>query len=414
MDKNIFNTNQIKKQFPIFANNPELVYLDSAATSQKPKVVIDAVTDFYEKYNANIHRGIYSLSQKATDMYEETRNKAAKFVGAQNALEIVFSQNTNTSINLIAKGWGEKNLKPGDIVVLSELEHHANVVPWIKLSKEKGIKLFYIPVDEDFRLDYQKILTSGLDIKKIKLVSLTHASNVTGTINPIQEIIKFLKTNNIQTKVAVDAAQSAPHLPINVQNMGCDFVAFSSHKMFGPSGVGVLWARSGLLAEMDPVLVGSQMIKTVSKENYILSNIPERFEVGTPNLEGVVGLGAAIDFIESIGRENIAAYEEELTKYGLDVFKRLGDAVNLYGPRTAVKRLGIFSFTFNNVHAHDVAEILNRNNICVRSGHHCAQIILEKIKQPATARASVSIYNSKEDLDKLANGLEDVKKILKI
>ncbi len=414
MDKNIFNASQIKKQFPIFTNNPELVYLDSAATSQKPQIVIDAVSNFYQKYNANIHRGIYSLSQKATDMYEEVRNKAAKFVGSQNALEIVFSQNTNTSINLIAQGWAKKNLKPGDIVVLSELEHHANVVPWIKLAKENGIKLFYIPVDEDFRLDYQKILTSGLDSKKIKLVSLTHASNVTGTINPIQEIIKFLKTNNIQAKVAVDAAQSAPHLPINVQNMGCDFVAFSSHKMFGPSGVGVLWARMELLAEMDPVFVGSQMIKTVSKENYTLSNVPERFEVGTPNLEGVVGLGTAIDFIESIGRENIAAYEEELTQYGLSLFKRLESIVNLYGPKTSVKRLGIFSFTFNGVHAHDVAEILSRNNICVRSGHHCAQIILEKIKQPATARASISMYNSKEDLDKLANSLEDVKKVFKI
>ncbi len=246
------------------------------------------------------------------------------------------------------------------------------------------------------------------------MVSLTHASNVTGTINPIQEIIKFLKTNNIQAKVAVDAAQSAPHLPINVQNMGCDFVAFSSHKMFGPSGVGVLWARMELLAEMDPVFVGSQMIKTVSKENYTLSNVPERFEVGTPNLEGVVGLGTAIDFIESIGRENIAAYEEELTQYGLSLFKRLESIVNLYGPKTSVKRLGIFSFTFNGVHAHDVAEILSRNNICVRSGHHCAQIILEKIKQPATARASISMYNSKEDLDKLANSLEDVKKVFKI
>jgi len=414
MQQNTFDIQKIRAQFPIFTKNPTLVYLDSAATSQKPETVISTVSNFYKNHNANIHRGIYSLSQKATDMYEQTRLKVAKFVGSQNASEIIFTGNTNQSINLVAQGWAEKRLQKDDIIVLSEMEHHANVVPWIRLAKEKGIKLVYLPVDENFRLNYKKILTVTKNFEKIKLVAVTHASNVLGTVNPVKDIIQFLKTNNIQAKVLLDVAQSIPHIDINVNDIGCDFVAFSSHKMFGPSGVGVLWARMHLLEEMDPVFVGSQMITTVTKENYVLSHIPERFEVGTGNLEGVIGLGAAIDFINQIGRENICHYEDELTNYGLTLFSRLYPYVSLYGPRNHVKRLGIFSFNVKNVHAHDVAEILNRNNICVRSGHHCAQILLGKIQEPATVRASVSIYNTAEDLDKLVHGLLEVRKILKI
>lgn len=398
-----------KKDFPIFANNPELVYLDNAVTSQKPQVVIDAVSDFYKKQNANTHRGIYALSQTATDLFESVRIKVQKFVKATDPNEIVFTSGTTESINLIAQGYGNRYLKKGDIVVLSEMEHHSNIVPWIRLTEEKNIKLAYIPVNEEGVLEYKNF---DVDYRKVKLISLTHVSNVLGTINPIAEIVSHFKQNGANAKVAIDAAQSIPHIPINVQALGCDFLAFSSHKMLGPSGVGVLWARKELLENMDPLLVGSHMIQKVTKDNATWADIPDKFEAGTRNIEGVIGLGAAIDYIQNLGFDNIKKYEEMLTKYALD---RLATQKNVrvFGSKTSTTRLGVFSFAVGNVHPHDVAEILNRENVAVRSGHHCAQVLMESLGVAATARASLYFYNTEEDIDKLIHGIETVKDTFK-
>lgn len=402
-----------KKDFPFFKNNPGIVYLDSASTSQKPQAVIDSVSGFYEKYNVNIHRAIYDLSQKSTDLYEGTRQKVAGFIGAKQD-EIVFTGNTSEAINLTATGWAKKYLKKNDIIVLSEMEHHSNTVPWIRLKNEIGIKLVYLPLDKNFRLNYKQLFSETHDLKKIKLICLTHASNVLGTINPIKEIIKFYKSQGINAKFLIDGAQSIPHLKINVKSFDCDFFAASSHKMLGPSGVGFLWARKEILNQMDPLFVGSQMIKMVSKENATWNDIPSKFEVGTRNLEGVVGLGAAIDYLQQIGIEKIIKYESTLTKYCLKLFKDFEKYIDLYGPADASDRLAVFSFNFKKIHAHDVAEILNRRKICIRSGHHCTQVLMKTINQTATARASLYFYNSKEDIDKLRIGLEDVMKVFKI
>jgi len=395
-----------KVDFPIFKNNPELVYLDSAATSQKPETVTNAVRDFYEKYNSNIHRGIYTLSQTATDMYENAREKVAKFINANSKEEIVFTKNTNESINLAAVGWAKKFLKKGDIVVLSEMEHHANIVPWLRLKKEIGIEIAYLSIDKDFKLNFFYLK----EIKKIKFVALTHASNVLGTVNPIKEIIAYFKTKNPDIKFLIDAAQSVPHLQTDVQELGCDFLAFSSHKMLGPSGVGILWAKKELLLQMDPLLVGSHMINTVTKENVIWADIPDKFEVGTANIEGVIGLSAAIDYLTAIGMKNIEIYEKELTSYALEKFNKSND-VKLFGPKNLESRIGVFSFAIGNVHGHDAAEILNRKHIAVRSGHHCAQPLMKVLGVSSTARASLYLYNTKEDIDKLFDGIEEVKKV---
>ena len=406
----------IKKYFPIFKrqiNGKEIIYLDSASTSQKPQQVIDTIVDFYSKYNSNVHRGIYTLSEEATALYEGAREKVAKFLGVGDSSEIIFTGNTNEAINLVAQGWVKKNLKAGDIVVLSEMEHHANIVPYLRLKQEIGIELFFIPMDEDYRLDYKKLLENNLDLSRVKFIALTHASNVLGTINPIGEIIKFLKENNIDAKVLIDGAQAVPHFKVDVLNLGCDFYAFSSHKVLGPSGVGVLWGKKELLLEMDPLFVGSHMISKVSKEKVVYADLPFKFEVGTGKLEGVVGLGAAIDYLNSLGLENILNHERQLVEYGL---KKLAEVkgLTLYGPKNLENRLAIFSFNLKGVHAHDVAQILDREGICVRSGHHCAQVLMDVCKVPATVRASFYLYNSTEEIDKLINSLEKVKQVFKM
>lgn len=408
----IIDSKIIKKDFPIFKNYTDLIYLDNAATSQKPLKVIDAVSNYYQKYNANIHRGIYKLSESSTEKYESVREKVAKFIGCTNFKEIVFTKNTNEAINLISNGWGKKFLKKGDVVVLSEMEHHANIVPWIRLQEQSGIVLYYIPVTSDFRLDLTKITDDIEDLSKIKLMSITHVSNVLGVINPISEIASFLKKNNINAKVCIDAAQSIPHLPIDVKNLDCDFLAFSSHKMLGPSGVGVLWAKADLLETTDPLLVGSHMILNVSKNNVTFAGIPDKFETGTANLEGVVGLGAAIDYLENLGMENVLEHDKDLVKYGLQKLSEV-EGIKIFGPKKEKDRLAIFSFGFEGIHPHDIAQILDEENIAIRSGHHCAQTLMSSMKQTATARASCYLYNSKEDIDKLTEGLSKVKEILK-
>jgi cysteine desulfurase / selenocysteine lyase len=403
----------IKQDFPIFKNHPGLIYLDNAATSQKPRQVISAVNDFYTKYNSNIHRGIYDLSQNATDIYEKSRQKVADFIKASDPAEIIFTGNASEALNLVACGYAQKFLQKGDIIVLSDMEHHSNFVPWLRLRDKIGLELFFIPFDKDYRLDYKSILQTKLNKNKIKLITLTHASNVLGTINPITEIINFFKENDINAKIVVDAAQSIPHISINVKKLGCDFLAFSSHKMLGPSGVGALWGKKNLLDVMDPLLSGGGMILSVSKEKVTFAEAPDKFEAGTGKLEGVAGLGAAIDYLNNIGIKNIETYEKTLTEYALKQFMKLTD-FDLYGSKNMKNRLGVFAFNIKGLHPHDVGEILNRQKICVRTGHHCAQPLHQALGVSSSVRASLYIYNTKEDIDKLMEGIGEAKKMFGI
>jgi len=403
----------IKKDFTIFQNYPDLVYLDSAATSQKPTSVINAVSDFYKFKNSNVHRSGYRLAELATETYENTRIQIGEFINARSSNEIIFTGNTNQSINYVAYGWARKFLVSGDIVVLSEMEHHANVVPWLRLKEEKKIKLLFIPINKEYRLDYKPIFENEKNLQKIKMLALTHASNVLGTVNPLKEIISYIRRKKSDIKILIDAAQSIPHLPINVQKLDIDFLTFSSHKILGPSGVGILWGRENLLEETDPFFVGSHMVETVTKEKATWSDLPDKFEVGTSNLEGVAGFSAAISYLQSIGLKNINIHEKDLTDYALKIFKQ-SPFIKLFGPKTSDSRLGIFSFELKGAHPHDVSHILDRQNIAIRSGHHCAQITMKSLGVSSTARASLYIYNSKKDIDQLFTAIHSVKKTLKI
>lgn len=405
--------NNFKKDFPIFTHYPKLIYLDSAATTQKPKMVINAVTNFYTKYNSNVHRGVYDLSFKATEIYEGARKKIADFIKAKDPAEIIFTSGTTESINLVALGYCHKNLKKGDIVVLTEMEHHSNIVPWLRLKEESGIKIFYLPIDKDFRLNYKALFRANLNFKKVKIISLLHASNVLGTINPLEEIIPFLKKTCVNAKILIDAAQSVAHLPVNVQKIDCDFLAFSAYKMYGPSGVGVLWAKRELLEEMEPIFGGGHMIETVTKEKVTFASPPAKFEAGTGKLEAVAGFGAAVDYINSIGFKNIMCLEQKLTEYGIEALNKI-KKIAVYGSKKNKNRLPIFAFNVLGIHPHDVSEILNRREICVRSGHHCAQVLLQTLNISSSLRASLSIYNSTWNINQLVKGIEEVKKIFKI
>lgn len=401
---------QLKADFPIFTHYPDLVYLDSAVTSQKPQSVIDTVTHFYTHQNANIHRGLYDLSQQATNMFEETRKKVASFIGAKQPSEIVFTSNATEAINVVAVGWAEKFLRPGDIIVTSEMEHHSNFVPWLRLKEKLGIELVILPVNKRYELDYK---ISGINFDRVRLIALTHASNVLGTINPVSDIAAYFKRQGADAKLLLDAAQSVPHMPVDVQKLGADFVVFSSHKMLGPSGVGVLYAKKSLLDVMNPLLVGSQMISSVTTEKAVWADAPGKFEPGTRNLEGVIGLGAAVDYLQSVGMSHVSAAEYELTKYALEHITQQKDVV-LFGPHTADNRIGVFSFAIGNVHPHDVAEILNRSHIAVRAGHHCAQPLMKVLGVAGTARASTYLYNTPEDIDALIHGIDEVKRVFHV
>ncbi|HVA97057.1 MAG TPA: SufS family cysteine desulfurase [Candidatus Acidoferrales bacterium] len=401
----------MKNDFPIFKTYPDLVYLDSSATSQKPQAVIDAVSQFYSSKNANIHRGIYDLSQMATDLYENTRKKAAGFIGVKDSSQIIFTTGATEALNMVAFGWAKKILQKGDIIVLSEMEHHANIVPWQQLKKSNGVELYFLPLDKEYRLDYKKV--EDLPAQKVKLLSLSHISNVLGTVNPLEEIIPFFKKKNPEIKVCIDAAQSVPHFQLNVEQLDCDFLTFSSHKMLGPAGVGVLYARKELLEVMDPLIFGGSMITQVTKEDATWAEIPDKFEAGTRNTEGVAGFGAAIDYLHQIGFKKIQEREEAITRYALEMFGRQKD-VRLFGPAISDNRIGVFSFAIANVHPHDVAEILNRSHIAVRTGHHCAMPLMKVLGVFGTARASFYLYNTREDIDRLQEGIEEVKKTFNV
>jgi len=403
------NVTQIRSQFPILqretANGVPLVYLDSTATSQKPLTVIEAMNDYYRRSNANIHRGVHTLAEEATAMYEAAREKIAKFINAPSARQIIYTRNTTESINLVAYSWARANLKTGDLIILTEMEHHSNLVPWLMLQAERGVELDFIPVTENGLLDldvYKTLLT-----RTPKLVSFTHMSNVLGTINPAAEIIRLAHQAGAIT--LVDAAQSVPHLKVDVQQLDADFLAFSAHKMCGPTGIGALYGRLELLESMPPFLGGGDMIKEVHLRSFRPNTLPHKFEAGTPAIAEAVGFTAAVDYLNSVGMDNISAHEHEVTEYALERLEEI-PGLKVFGP-SAQHKGGVAAFTFDGVHPHDVAQILDRDGIAVRAGHHCTQPLHEKFGIQATSRASFYLYNTKEEVDKLVNGIYKVKEL---
>jgi cysteine desulfurase/selenocysteine lyase len=402
----VLDLDRIRADFPVLNRmvHPEkqLVYLDSTATSQKPLVVIEAMDAYYRLSNANIHRGIHVLAEEATSLYENARQRIADFIGAPAARQVIFTRNTTESINLVAYSWGRAFLKPGDMVILTEMEHHSNLVPWHILAQEKNLRLEFIPVTPDGLLDleeYQRLLQ-----QEPKLVSFTHMSNVLGTINPAAEMIRM--AHQVGAITLVDGAQSVPHLPINVQELDADFMAFSAHKMLGPTGIGVLYGRKQLLDAMPPFLGGGDMIKRVHLRSFMPNEIPYKFEAGTPAIAEVVGFGAAIDYLTGVGMERIAVHEHEIIAYALE---RLSETpgIKIFGP-AAEQKGGVASFTMKGVHPHDISQILDAQGIAIRAGHHCAMPLHEKYGLPATARASFYLYSTKQEVDKLAEGLHKV------
>ncbi len=395
-----------QKQFPILETkihqDKRLIYLDSAATAQKPRVVIEAMSHFYQNANANIHRGIHFLAEKATAEYELSREKTAWFIGAGDARQIVFTRNTTESINLVAHSWGRHSLEPGDVIVLTQMEHHSNLVPWYMLAKEKNLKIKFIEVDDNGTLDleqYRQLLSL-----EPKLVAFTHMSNVLGTINPAKEIIAAAHQAGAVT--LVDGAQSVPHFPVDVSDLDADFFAFSAHKMCGPTGIGVLFGKLALLEKMPPFMGGGDMIKKVTFEGFSVNSAPYKFEAGTPAIAEGIGLGAAIDFLEGIGMQAIFEHEKKLVEYAYESLKKI-EGLRIIGP-AADKRGGVLSFTLEDIHPHDVAQILDRDGIAVRAGHHCAMPLHQRFCLPASTRASLYLYNSEEDIDALRSGLRKV------
>ena len=394
-----------KKDFPIFENR-DISYLDSGATSQKPQYVINAIEEFYKKFNANPHRGAYSLSLDATEQYENTREKIAKFINARNKEEIIFSKNASESLNLIAYSYGLSNLKQNDEVVLSIMEHHSNLVPWQFVTKQTNSILKYMYINNEFELSKEEIESKITD--KTKVVGITHISNVLGTINNVKEIIKYAHKKG--AIVIVDASQSIPHTKVDVQDLDADFLVFSGHKMFAPLGIGVLYGKKELLNKMPPFLMGGDMIEYVYEQNTTYAPLPNKFEAGTQNVEGVVGLGAAIDYIESIGYETINKVEQEVTEYAVNELAKL-NFIEMYVTPNKQNHSSVVSFNVKGVHPHDVASILDVNGVCIRSGNHCAQPLLKYMGMDSTCRASFSIYNTKEDVDKLVDALNKTYKM---
>lgn len=403
------NIETIRKDFPILNQEihpgKPLVYLDSAATSQKPTQVIKAMDDYYQKTNANIHRGIHVLAEAATADYEGARVKIAAFINAEKPRQIIYTRNTTESINLVAYSWGRKNLSKGDLVVLTEMEHHSNLVPWQILSSEIGFNIAHVPVGESGLLEmqvYQELLERGP-----KLVGFTHMSNVLGTINPAKEMIS--SAHEAGAVVMVDGAQSAPHFAVDVQDLDADFYAFSGHKMCGPTGIGILYGKEALLEEMPPFMGGGDMIKRVSLEGFTPNSLPHKFEAGTPAIAEAIGFGAAIDYLSEIGMDAIQAHEHRLTEYALERLEEV-PGVWVFGPG-ADQKGGVASFTMEGIHPHDIAQIVDAEGVAVRAGHHCAMPLHEKFNIPATARASFYLYNTTADIDKLVESLYTVKKI---
>lgn len=415
----MINSQQIKKDFPIFHHKPGLTYLDSTATALKPKSVIDKEVEYYAQYSANIYRGIYEISEKATEEYEKTRTAVQKFIGSDSPDEVVFTRNTTESINLIAYSLGRQLIKEGDEVVTTIMEHHSNFVPWQQLAFENGADFKVIGVDEKGYLlvnNEELRITEEIEnaiTKKTKILALTYISNVLGTINPVKKIIKAAKEINPEIITIVDAAQAVPHMKVDVQDLGCDFFAFSGHKMLGPTGVGVLWGKRELLETMYPFMYGGEMILVVDIAKSTFKNPPHKFEAGTPHIAGVIALRAAIEYLEKLDMKLVRKHEEEMAAYGYKKLKEhFGDTITILGPENAHHRCGVLSFMFGTYHPHDIAQILSDNSVAVRAGHHCAMPLHTYLHADATTRASFYVYNSKEDVDKLVKGLAEVKNIL--
>ena len=392
--------NNIKKDFPLLENE-NITYLDSGATTQKPIQVIKAVEEFYQKYNANPHRGAYSLSVEATEQYENTRTKIAKFINAKHREEIIFSKNATESLNLIAYSYGLDNLKKDDEVVISIMEHHSNLVPWQKMTKQTGSKLKYMYINENYEITDEEI--ENKITEKTKIVGITHVSNVLGTINNVKKIIKYAHKKG--AVVIVDASQSIPHMKIDVQDLDADFLVFSGHKMLAPLGIGVLYGKREILNKMTPFLMGGDMIEYVFEQDTTFAPLPNKFEAGTQNVEGVIGLGAAIDYIENLGYDKIQEIEHEVISYARQELSKL-DYLTLYTTPNEENHSSVISFNIKGVHPHDVASILDSEGVCVRSGNHCAQPLMRFLGIDSTCRASFYIYNTKEDVDKLVKALD--------
>ncbi len=394
----------IRADFPILrreVNGQPLVYLDNAATTQKPQAVIDALTHYYSTLNANIHRGLHTLAEEATAAYEATRTQVAAFINASSAREVIFTRNTTESLNLLAYTLGRR-LSEGDEILLTGMEHHSNLVPWQLLARRSGARLVYLDVDADGHLSLDQ--ARALIGPRTRIVSIVHMSNVLGTINPVAEIAAMAR--DAGAVMVVDGAQSVPHLPVNVQTLGADFLAFSAHKMLGPTGVGVLWGRQELLEDLDPFLGGGEMISVVTREESSWAALPHKFEAGTPNIADVVAFAAALDYLSRIGMDAVRAHELETTAYALDRLNRL-EGTHLYGPQDPAERGSVIAFNYLDIHAHDVSTILDGRGIAVRAGHHCAQPLMQSLGVPATARASFYIYNRLDEVDALVDGLRE-------
>ena len=404
-----FDIDTIRAQFPLLAqesNGFPLAYLDNAATSQKPRAVLNAVNNFYLHDNANVHRGLYELSRRATEQYEEARRRAARFVNANDPSEIVWVRGATEAINLVAMTWGWQNLREGDELLLSVLEHHSNIVPWQLVAQRTGARIRYIDIDDEgkLKLDHLEQLLS----KRTRLVAVGHVSNALGTIHPVREIVE--RAHAVGARVLIDGAQGAPHLALDMQGLGCDFYAISGHKMCGPMGIGLLWGRRELLDEMPPYHGGGEMIDRVFEDHSTYAPVPHKFEAGTPNAGGAVGLAAAMDFLEGIGHDALWQHEQTLTRYGLERLYDV-DGLRLFGPRDTDERTAVFSFEIEGIHPHDIATVLDSQGVAIRAGHHCAQPLMRRLAVPATTRASCYLYNTTGEIDRLVEALELTKRL---
>ena len=408
----VIDPERIRKDFPILDQQPHgkrLVYLDSASSSQKPASVIDAMTRYYETTHANVHRGVYGLAEEATRLFEEARRSVARFIGASDASQVVFTKNVTEAINLVAYSWGRANLNPGDAVVLTEMEHHANLVPWLALKAERGIELRYLTLTDDGLLDLSDLEQK---LEGAKLLGAVSVSNVLGTINPVRTLADAAHAAG--ALLLVDGAQQAPHMPTDVVAMGADFFGLTGHKMLGPTGIGALWARSELLEAMPPFLGGGEMIRDVRLDGFTPNDVPWKFEAGTPPIAEAVGLGAAIDYLNALGMDNVREHEQALTEYALRTLQDRHPGLVVHGPLDASLRGGAISFQYNDVHPHDLSQVLDEAGVCIRAGHHCAKPLMRRLGVAATARASFSVYNDEDDVDALADALSTADRLFSL
>lgn len=427
------NVRKIRKDFPILSrkiHGKPLVYLDNAATTQKPRQVIAAVREYYERHNSNVHRGVHTLSAEATDMVEEARDKVAAFIGARDPHELIFVRNATEAVNLVLYAWGEQHIQGGDGVVITLLEHHSNLVGWQQLAKKKEAVLKVADISKEGRLILRSERLQGLKKekgvlvgtlkplldKRVKLVAVTQASNVLGNIVPVDKIVSLVRRHAPQAVVLVDGSQSVPHLPVDVQKMGADFLVFSGHKMLGPTGIGVLWGKKELLEQMPPFLFGGEMISEVELSETVWNRLPWKFEAGTPNMAGMVGLAAAVDYLHSVGMAKIREHEQALVSYALPRMEKLEKKgiIEFYGVRNVDERVGILTFNVVGVHAHDTAQVLDSEGIAVRSGHHCAMPLTRRLGTAATVRASFYLYNTEDEIDTLIEGIYKVRKVFRL